>query len=234
MYKGRGLAAGFLFLVLSCWCAASDPNTHAAPAVSDPCDLSPKIQKWTVWHFWQMLQPAMSKEVVLEMLGEPLEKESTDIACIWYYQELPVRLENGVIQRPKFGFLNFTKTTAGGQEKMLLKLWKQPDWNQVRGYSAQEYQMELDRIEQLKKEQLERQRKLEEQKRLEEERRKREEALRQQQIEQQRQLRAQQAAAERNRGFSLEDIPQTYWYAGGGILIGLVIAFILIKKPFSG
>ena len=143
MCKGRALTTALLLLGCICFGSVSDPNGCSKSDVADPCDLEPAIQKWTVWHFWQVLQPGMGKDRVIELLGEPIEKESTDVACVWYYQQAPLKLESGIIQRPKFGFLNFVKTTVGGQEMMLLKTWKEPNWNFIRSYSAQEYQQEI-------------------------------------------------------------------------------------------
>lgn len=232
MANRRALVAGFFVLAAGFVCA-SDPNLPSRPVSTEPAATEPTIQRWMVWNFWQTLQPGMSKEKVVELLGEPLEKESTDTACVWYYQQAPQKLASGVIQRPHSGFINFRKTLSGGQELMLLKTWKEPNWNEVAGYSLEQFQFQQKKLDQLRQQELRLQQQAEELKRREEETRRQQEALQQQKIQQEQQVRAQQEAKQ-NKGFSLDwkNWPRTYWFAIGGVLIGLAIAVIFIKRPF--
>ena len=234
MNTRRSITAGFLFLVFSCLCTASDPNAcSSASSVADPCLPEPTIQRWMVWNYWQMLQAGMSSENVVAMLGEPLARESTETACVWYYQQAPQKLESGVIQRPHFGLLTFKISALGGKETMVLRTWRTPNWNEVRGYSAVQFEIQQKQIADVQQQERRRQAELEKQRQLEAEQKK-QEALRQQQLEQERQMRAQQEAAERNKGFSLDKIPRTYLYAAGGVLVGIIVAAVILKKPFSG
>ncbi len=232
MEKGRIWTVIVLWLAAGCLCAAAGLDASAEASAEDLCEQKPTIERWMVWDFWQALQPGMDKDRVAELLGEPLERETTETACVWYYQQAPQQSAVGIIQRPRFGLLNFKIASAAGREVMVLRTWKMPDWNEVRGYSAAQFEAEQKELRRLREEALRRQKELEEKQRLEEERRQQEELLRQQQLEQERQMRAQQAAAQRSSGFSWDNIPITYWYAAGGIVIGLIIAVILIKKPF--
>jgi outer membrane protein assembly factor BamE (lipoprotein component of BamABCDE complex) len=233
MANRRVAAIGFMVCLFVAVCGASDPNQVSQPVSTEPAAAETTIQPWMVWNFWQMLQPGMSKDKVVELFGDPLEKESTETACVWYYQQAPQHLASGVVQRPRTGFLNFRKTLSGGQELMLLKTWKEPDWNQVGGYSLEQFQAQQKKIDLLRQQELRLQQQAEELKRREEETRRQQELLQQQKIEQEQQIRAQQEA-QKSKGFSLDwkNWPRSYWYAGGGILIGLAIAVIFIKKPF--
>lgn len=210
---------------------ASEPNQPVPTFETEILPDEPLIQRRQVWHFWQMLQVGLSPEKVIELLGEPLEKESSETACIWYYQQTPQRLPSGQIQRPRYGFLNFRKVSVGGKEQLLLKLWRQPDWNQMPAYSAEQFEFQQKRIEQVSRQQLAEQKRLEEQKHQEELRR--QEELRQQQLQQQ--MLAQQSAPSQSKESFLnwKEWPRTYWYIAGGVLAIVIVLFVLLKKPFG-
>lgn len=236
--KGKGVFVlwGLVLLCEGGMVWASEPNQPAPTAPTFKTELlpdEPLIQRRQVWHFWQMLQVGMTADKVTELLGEPLEKESSETACVWYYHQTPQRLPSGQIQRPRFGFLNFKKTALGGQEQLLLKTWRQPDWNQLPAYSAEQFEFQQKRLEQLRQEKLAEQKRLEEEKRLQEELRKQEEQRRQEELRQQ--MLAQQTQSQ-SKGFTLnwQGWPRSYWYTAGGIAAGLIILFLVLKKPFSG
>lgn len=76
---------------------AFEPNQPPAPTFQT--QVLPEetiIQRRQIWHFWQMLQVGLSAEKVTELIGEPLEKETSETACIWYYQQAPQRLPSGL------------------------------------------------------------------------------------------------------------------------------------------
>ena len=66
----------------------------------------------------------MTEQVVIELLGEPLEKETLTGSQVWYYQEAPQYEADKIVDRPRYGFLMF-KTS--GDNSILYK-WQEPDW----------------------------------------------------------------------------------------------------------
>ena len=106
------------------------------------------ISQWTVKDFWGQLQEKMTEAQALELLGRPLDRESTDTACVWYYQEAPVREGDQVIRRPRSGLLRFRRGITEGREALLLISWTEPDWEKVQAHTLAQWQALQRRLEQ--------------------------------------------------------------------------------------
>ena len=64
------------------------------------------ISQWQVQDYWTKLEPRMTEQVVIELLGDPLEKEIHDSRQVWYYQQTPRREGDKIISRPRHGLLS--------------------------------------------------------------------------------------------------------------------------------
>ena len=223
--------------------------THALPAFSEPipeheCPNSIStelpaagsggegesvIEKWMVGMFWKQLQTKMTPEMVTDLLGEPLEKEESSLICVWYYQNRPVKLEGGAIQRPRCGLVTFKKVQLGEQAAYAVKAWKEPNWYETPCFTTMQFKQQAAKLEKLKRE-AEAEKLRAERTRLAEEKRIEREQARQQQMEQEReQTLASQQAAEKEALWM--GYPRKYWYIGGGALGGLGLILLVFKKP---
>ena len=101
------------------------------------------ISQWQVQDYWGKLEPRMTEQVVMELLGKPLVKEAIDSQQIWYYQQMPEREGDRVVNRPRHGFLRFRKNDSA----CLLFDWKEPDWAITVPLTERQYLTELRKIE---------------------------------------------------------------------------------------
>lgn len=126
--KVQGVIVGVLFLSPVVW-AAGEP-----------------IEKWTVWNYWQMLTPKMTEQVVVEILGEPLEKEFIKNYQIWYYQQVPKKEGEKIISRPQSGCLRFRKVDSA----YFLYESKSPDWTVTAPHTEAQYLAQQEKIQKQK------------------------------------------------------------------------------------
>lgn len=74
---------------------------------------------------WNRLKQDMSTDDVIRILGDPKETESSRTSQIWYYQDVPVKENEQIIERPKEGTLVFR---INSERVFQLKVWTPPDW----------------------------------------------------------------------------------------------------------
>ena len=93
------------------------------------------IEKWQVQDYWGKLEVKMTEQVVIDLLGQPQDKETINNNLIWYYPEIIARQGDAILSRPEHGFVRL-KLIDG---KSLLHSWKVPNWEEVFSYTEQEY-----------------------------------------------------------------------------------------------
>ncbi len=77
--------------------------------------------KWTDAEVWRLkLQPYMTVRQVQSLLGDPVDREVSKIAQIWYYEKGPVREGGRVIERPTTGIVRFNLTKTNPFTKQRL------------------------------------------------------------------------------------------------------------------
>ena len=197
------------------------------------------IEKWQVQDYWQKLTPRMTEVVVIDLLGEPLEKETVNDTQIWYYQEAPKREGDTIIDRPRDGILRFRVNGSA----CLLFDWKEQDWTTTTPHTEAQYLAEQKRIEtQQKSEELARQREEQQaQRQAETERLRAErEAERLKAAEESKQCRQKQAELrqqqlaenpprqttqqkERASGYTLNNGHTKYWFSIAGLFLVMAI-----------
>lgn len=104
-------------------------NTCLMTASADP-------PKWTNPQNWRLqLQQNMTAFQVQSILGDPADREISNIAMIWYYQDTPTRVNGKVTERPKQGTVKFS----------INKVWRvyavskftEPDWDRVSEFEVE-------------------------------------------------------------------------------------------------
>jgi hypothetical protein len=89
----------------------------------------------------------MTDSQVLDLLGQPLESKSADSACVWCYQEAPVREGDRIIRRPRSGLLRFRKGIAEDREALLLISWIEPNWENFQSHTLVQWHAQQRRLE---------------------------------------------------------------------------------------
>lgn len=240
MAKGRyvvlaliawGLAGHTLSAFSEIQAPETDPNAplEIPTSVSSPVDEEFTILPWMVLDHWRRMSTKMTPEQILEMLGEPREKEESSTMCVWYYQDVPTKLETGAIQRPRHGLVTLKKLVSGG-ESLVVKSWKEPNWYEVPcfrllQYSAQQAKLEKARLLALAEQKRQEKVKLAEARRLEAEKRRQEELR-----EQEDRLLAQQQEQQQKEELWMGH-PRKYWYIGGGAVGGLAVGLLMLRRP---
>ena len=101
------------------------------------------VEKWQVQDYWGRLEARMTEQVIVELLGEPLEMETRTGMQVWYYQQAPQREGDRIIDRPRHGLLMFKQSNG----QALLYKWEPPNWTIVTPHSEAQYLKEQTRLE---------------------------------------------------------------------------------------
>jgi hypothetical protein len=102
-----------------------------------------EIQQWQVQDYWGTLEVKMTEAVVLDLLGEPREKETVKNCQIWYYQAVPQRADDAAVSRPESGFVRFRMNDSA----CLLFDWRVPNWTITSPKTERQYLAEQRRRE---------------------------------------------------------------------------------------
>ena len=174
-----------------------------------------KLPKWTDAQNWAQLQKWMTPQQVTNTLGNPLYKDASPQAGIWYYQDVP-QIDGTKITRPDYGLVRFRRVAAG----YVVLDWKEPDWEKVALIEAEKEKLE--QLEKAKIEELEAAKK--EAQRLAEEKKIAEEKARQAERRQQKLLQQRQEAEKAKR------VKKKNLIIAGCILAGIIGIFIVFSK----
>ncbi len=95
--------------------------------------------KWTSVDNWRLkLEPYMTTPQVRLLLGEPIDREVSRLAQIWYYEKGPTREAGKVVKRPTSGIVRFerqktvprTNRTPPAPTFIVIS-FTEPDWPNV-------------------------------------------------------------------------------------------------------
>ncbi len=204
--------------------------------------------KWTDAEAWRLkLQPHMTMRQVQFLLGDPVDREVSTIAQVWYCEKGPVREGGKVVERPTTGFVRFHLVKLDPVTKRRLRQpvfvvgkFAEPDWSNVpeqvfetRAESIQKKNQEaaLERQQAFEQQQQEMTRQREDLAKQQQERR---EATRKQQEELLEKRRQEtQARMEGMKAADLEEpknYSMVYWAVAGGLFIGVAVMIAVFKK----
>lgn len=114
-------------------------HTCLVTAVADP-------PKWAEPQAWRLrLQKYMTPVEVQTILGDPIDREVSNIAMIWYYQQGPTRVESKVTQRPKIGTVKFNLINI--RNRLIPPVYAvtdftEPDWDNIPDFPDEPQQPE--------------------------------------------------------------------------------------------
>ena len=204
--------------------------------------------KWTDAEAWRLkLQPNMTARQVQLLLGEPVDREVSQIAQIWYYEKAPVREGGKVVDRPTTGIVRFRLVKVDPTTKRRLRQpvfvvgkFAEPDWSNI---PTQVFETKAESIRKQNNETaLERQQAFEQQQQEAAQRREglaiqRQERIKAAQREQQELLEKRRLEVQkRMEGKKAPDLEEpknystVYWAVAGGLFIGAAAMIAVFKK----
>ena len=205
---------------------------------------SAQVPKWTNVDNWRLkLNPYMTTRQVKLLLGEPIDREVSTIAQIWYYEKGPTRQDGKVVKRPTRGIVRFARQKTVGRTNrtppaptFVVVSFTEPDWPNVppdafksKQQLAREQQMQA-ALEKRKAAEEQRLHAMKEKKALAEERQVQLEAARQerQALLEERRLRLQ---VDEKPAEEPENLLSKYLYTIGTITI-TIAAVVFLKKRY--
>jgi len=209
---------------------------------------SAQAPKWTDARNWRLkLEPYMTTRQVRLLLGEPIDREVSTIAQIWYYEKGPTRQAGKVVKRPNRGIVRFerqktiprTNRTPAPAPTFVVVSFTEPDWPNIppdafksKQQLAREQQAQAT-LEKRKAAEEQRLRTMKEKEALAKERQEQLETARQEQRalfeERRRQLQARMQANE-TPAEEPENLLSKYLYAVGTITLAIAAAVFLKKR----
>ncbi len=95
--------------------------------------------KWTNVENWRLkLEPYMTTSRVRLLLGDPIDREVSRLAQIWYYEKGPTREAGKVVKRPTSGIVRFERqktvprtNRTPSQPTFIVISFTEPDWPNV-------------------------------------------------------------------------------------------------------
>ncbi|MCK4958824.1 MAG: hypothetical protein KAT00_05480 [Planctomycetes bacterium] len=201
---------------------------------------------WASQQLWrEKLCPRMTDSTVFNLLGEPVDKETTPSAMIWYYHECPKRVDGKVTYRPVRGIVRFrlVKVDAGGQRLnnpyFAVVDWREPDWPKVEAQlQAAKFLAEAEtakKLAEVEKARIEAEQELERQ-RIERKKLEQEQLLAEQKrlAEEQARIEAERQRLEAEEARKWLGFPKEYWYFGGGGFLIAVVLISIFKRAGTG
>ncbi len=208
---------------------------------------SAQSPKWTNVDNWRLkLEPYMTTHQVRLLLGEPIDREVSPLAQIWYYEKGPTRQAGKVVERPTRGIVRFerqkavvrTNRTPPAAPTFVVVSFAEPDWPNVppdafksRQQLAREQQTQA-ALEKRKVAEEQRLRAMKEREALAKERQEQLQATRKEQqalFEERRQLQA-RMQADKKPAKEPENLLSKYLYAVGTITLTIAAALFLKKR----
>lgn len=202
--------------------AAGDPNAVQVSAEE------PAVELWMVASQWKRLREQMSPQEVVDLLGLPKFKEESPTVCTWYYQDVPVLLDSGAVQRPRLGLVTLKRLILDGRECHTVRSWKEPNWIETPERSLAEYRRQQNRLEQARRQAEAEQRRRQELARRIEERRQREVQTAPSHPGERKEVKIEEAPEPPAAG-QREDRDLKYWYIGGGAMGGMLLAALIFR-----